>query len=178
MSSIPSSSNSAPSCCLSVEASIRSFEWMPSAGAAWANWSATIPSRTIKSSGIETFWSSTSNSAPRSFALWLGPVATILFRNIICPAPQSPRAVFLAWAGYLCLEATIAKLWKPVSSGKKTLQTSLCWNCRTGRNAAPIASPRYPSSIGGLPTMVIGSTASLRWVIAVTWSTGNCPSSE
>ena len=121
---------------------------------------------------------STSRKASKSFTSWSGSHATIILRNIICPAPNKPRAVFLACRGYLCLLAKIAKLWKPVSRGKCTLKTSLCWKFSTGENWRPIASPRYPSSIGGRPTIVAGKTAFFLIVIAVTFKTGYCPVSE
>ena len=161
-----------------VVASISSLSCTFSYGLATSRLSATIPLRIIKSFSGSTLSLSTSKNASRSFTSWSGSQATIIFRNIICPAPNNPRAVFLACLGYLCLLAKIAKLWNPVSKGKWTLSTSLCWKFSTGENWRPIASPRYPSSIGGNPTMVAGRTAFFRIVIAVTFKTGYCPVSE
>ena len=138
--------------------------------------SLTIPSIIV----ISLFGSTLSfrTSSRDSKSLGFSSVAIRIFKNIICPAPNSPRQVFLACRGYLCLLFTIAKLWNPVSSGRCKSRTSLCWNERIGRNCLPIASPRYPSSIGGWPTIVAGRIAFFLRVIAVTLSTGYWPVRE
>ena len=118
----------------------------------------------------------TSNKASKS--LGSSSVAIKIFKNIICPAPSKPIHVFLACLGYRCLLLTMARLWNPVSKGKCKSNTSLCWNDNIGLNCLPIASPRYPSSMGGWPTIVAGSIAFFLLVIAVTFRTGYWPVRE
>ena len=94
-------------------------------------------------------------TSPASCTFTSLSTTTTHFENISWPSPQHAFMILRAWPGYRLSIEMSTMLWNTPSGGKCMSTISGSVLRMSGRKIRSLALPRYTSSIGGMPTMVV-----------------------